>query len=204
MCRAYGCLRSSLKWGEVRDGRCGSVTQSAVAAAARSVSAAGIASAAATPNCAATVGIDTAAVATPRGCAIWRIPIAVPRRCTGNHPMTRRPLAALALPAAMPPASRMPASATGPEVSIPSPRINWYRSGPAIAAAPALSPIIRVIRSPARSTSKPHNTRVSMSPAVVIAATVPAAASVNRYSPLGSLRAGMRNAPLATITDDAN
>jgi hypothetical protein len=44
----------------------------------------------------------SAAVATPSGWDIWRMPIASPRRCTGNQPITTRPLAAFVLADAAP------------------------------------------------------------------------------------------------------
>lgn len=75
-------------------------------------SAAGTARAAAIPPEAARSGTLIAAIATPSGWHIWRMPIASPRRSLANQPMTTRPLAALGLAAAMPPTRKSAPRAT--------------------------------------------------------------------------------------------
>ena len=52
-------------------------------------------------------------MATPSGCAIWRIPIASPRRWGGNQPTTMRPLAEPVQAANMPTTNRVAPSSDG-------------------------------------------------------------------------------------------
>ena len=56
--------------------------------------------------CSDSSGITSAPKAIPNGCAVWRMPMARPRWCGGNHADTSRPPAALQLAAAIPPKNR--------------------------------------------------------------------------------------------------
>ncbi|OBG73676.1 hypothetical protein A5714_19010 [Mycobacterium sp. E2462] len=63
-------------------------------------------------SCSASSGMTNAPNAIPSGWAVWRIPIARPRRSGGNHADTSRPPAVLQLAAAMPPRNRYTAIST--------------------------------------------------------------------------------------------
>src|SRR5574340_952326 len=106
----YGLANS---WSEAADrgARGGSTTPIAQATAASVQIIAGNISARDRP-CSASSGITAAPNAIPNGCAVWRTPITSPRWCGGNQPVTSRPLAVLALAAAMPPRNRNAATTT--------------------------------------------------------------------------------------------
>ena len=123
--------------------------------------------AAETPNRSATTATPIAAIPTPIGWAIWRTPIASPRRCGGNQPTTTRPLAALVQAEAAP--AKPSATASSATLCVKAP------AAPA-SVVPA-SPVSSAKRSPRRSTTSPHSTRVSITPTVGAAATSPASAS---------------------------
>jgi hypothetical protein len=57
-------------------------------------------------------GTTSAPAAIPRGRAVWRSPIARPRRSAGNHPITTRPLVALVAAPPMPHSANASASST--------------------------------------------------------------------------------------------
>ncbi|ORV85222.1 hypothetical protein AWC11_19925 [Mycobacterium interjectum] len=100
----YG-LANSASVAVSRDLRGGLTTPTAAATAAAPHTNAGNISPACGPRSASS-GITSAPTAMPSGCAVWRMPIARPRCCGGNHPDTSRPPAALQLAAAMPPRNR--------------------------------------------------------------------------------------------------
>ena len=142
------------------------------------------------PNRSAVTAIVAAAMPMPSGVEVCRIPMASPRRCGGNHPITTRPLAALVLVEAAPARKRARPRRTGP---------------PALAAATprtavATSPASRVSRSPRRSQSRPHATRVQAPPATGAAATRPASA---RLRSSRSTSDGIRKAGPVFMTADA-
>ncbi|SKV39209.1 Uncharacterised protein [Mycobacteroides abscessus subsp. massiliense] len=126
-------------------------------------------------------GITSAPSATPSGCAIWRMPITVPRWLGGNHPTTTRPLAELHAAADAPPNSRKTPVSTNDGASA------------AANAARAVSarPLTNAIRSPNLSMSAPHAMSVSTIPKLGIADSSPALA---RSRPRSVCKAGMRNA----------
>ena len=66
----------------------------------------------------ATTAIVAAATATPSGWAIWRMPIASPRRWAGNQPTTMRPLADPVQAANMPTTKRTTTSGTVPSTVV--------------------------------------------------------------------------------------
>ena len=71
----------------------------------------GTSSAARSPSASAVTGMMNAASPIPSGRAVWRMPIAVPRRWGGNQPTTSRPLAELVLAAPIPATSHHAPSA---------------------------------------------------------------------------------------------
>ncbi|CMT04854.1 Uncharacterised protein [Mycobacterium tuberculosis] len=89
----------------MRDFRGGSTIPSTLATAANVHTTAGNISPACTPRSASS-GITNAPEAMPKGCAVWRIPMARPRCWGGNQPETSRPPPLLQPPAAMPPRNR--------------------------------------------------------------------------------------------------
>ena len=151
----------------LRSGRGGSSTTSATATPATARSTVGSQIAAETPNRSATTAMPIAAIPTPTGCAIWRTPMASPRRCGGNQPTTTRPLAALVHAEAAPANPSATASSGTLCVSAPA----------APASVAPVSPVSSAKRSPRRSTTSPHSTSVSITPMVGAAATSPASAS---------------------------
>ncbi|ORV00200.1 hypothetical protein AWB93_10305 [Mycobacterium bohemicum] len=100
----YG-LASSCSLAASRGLRGGSTIATALATAPTAQATAGNISPARGP-CSASSGITKAPNAIPRGCAVWRIPIANPRWCGGNQADTRRPPAVLQLAAAIPPRNK--------------------------------------------------------------------------------------------------
>src|SRR4051794_1560692 len=138
------------------------------------------------PDRSATTAIVAAATPTPAGWAIWRMPMANPRRPAGNQPTTTRPLATLLLAAARPARPSAAASVTGDPDSDATPPKN---------AAPT-SPSSSTSRSPRRSVTNPHGISATHTPAIGAAATSPASA---RLSPR-ACRLGIRNAGPCTIT----
>ena len=88
-------------------------------------------------------GITNAPNPTPSGCAVWRMPIARPRRSGGNQPTTSRPLAELLLAAAIPPSNKnAPVSTRDSDAAAAN-----------AAAAVNADPRARTTRSPSRSTA---------------------------------------------------
>lgn len=136
----YGLANSALSAVD-RSGRAGSRTHTAHSTADTAHTAAGNNSATEMLRSPSS-GSTKAANAIPNGCAVCRIPIARPRCCGGNHPVTRRPLAVLALAAAMPPPNR-----AIPSVSMDSGTAAAMSAAAAVSAKPAVS----TIRSPTMS-----------------------------------------------------
>src|SRR3954466_5914884 len=91
---------------------------------------AGTTRAAAIPPDAARTGTLTAAIATPSGWHICRMPMASPRRSFGNQPMTTRPLAALGLADAIPPTRNSAPSATYESTNIAATAARHVRASP--------------------------------------------------------------------------
>lgn len=117
------------------------------------------------PPAAAMGGTVRAASAVPRGWDICRMPIASPRRCRGNQPMTTRPLAEFTEAAAAPEAAMATVS-----------RIGEPATATAAAEASAVRPRPSDIASlsPNRSAKAPQAMSVRRSPKLGATATVPA------------------------------
>src|SRR5690606_28592472 len=133
-------------------------------------------------------GTTRAATPTPNGSPVCRIPIATPRRCAGNHPTTRRPLAEFELAAATPQSAK------------PRPRasVDPARAPITVTAAPAtrtVSPVRRLMRSPSLSTRAPQATSVASVPMVGAAASV---APATRGQPSARWRWGMSSRGVLT------
>ena len=120
------------------------------------------------PQASAAAGRTNAETPTPKGSADWRIPMARPRWSAGNHSSTSRPLAALTGPPTVPMNSR---TAAAPH------RSETVQSRP---SAPAVRSRLKAIvhRSPARSMTSPHSSRVSRRPKDGKPASMPAWAVV--------------------------
>ena len=102
------------------------------------------------PVVSATTAMLTAAIPTPTGWAICRMPIASPRRSGGNQPTTTRPLAALVLAALAPARKSVAASRSMPPTS----------AAAAPATVVATRPASSANRSPRRSeTQAPRDQR---------------------------------------------
>jgi hypothetical protein len=115
------------------------------------------------------------------------MPIAVPRRSTGNQPTTTRPLAELVLPAPMPPSRNHSASVVSDD----------EKAAPAAPVATSARPIAIDERSPMRSTTRPQTTRETVMPTNGAATMRPASRSDRSRS---SRRKVMRKgAPLTRI-----
>jgi hypothetical protein len=139
------------------------------------------------PQASASGGTSTAAIAVPRGSAIWRTPIAIPRMLRGNQPATIRPVAVLTLEPAAPTAARTRTRASG-ECT----RSAHTRRSPIAAAMPLRKrPRTSASRSPRRSDIAPHATSVSTMPMLVAVPTMPPWA---RVKPSWARRCGMRKA----------
>ena len=160
------------------------------ARASTAQSAAAKASAVRMPWVAASTGKVTADSAAPSGCAICRMPIAVPRCDGGYQPDTTRPEAEFTDAAAQPAKNSAPASATAP-------LSDAHAATPVIAAVEP-RPNDRAARSPKTSTNQPHAMSVTTMPAAGIAAISPAAGS---DSPV-AVNAGMRKGVPMWTTED--
>ena len=94
-------------------------------------------------------GTATAAIATPSGCHICRMPIANPRRSGGNQPITTRPLAALVEAAAIPVRTRKSrAGGACPRARGTTVEAGARHGGTGAAAAVSSSPPASTQRSP--------------------------------------------------------
>ena len=187
----YGFRRCAGAVVPVVDGAGGSITPNTTAARPIAVTTAGTASAAATEWLAAMTGMVSAQTPMPSGCAVCRIPIAVPRNSGGNHPTTMRPLAPLAAPEPTPAMNRQAAIATYDA---------WAAAVIAAADVPTRvmeTEISRIVRSPYRSRSVPQPTIAIMRPIVGIVASTEAWAS---DMPCWVCSAGMRYATPPTTT----
>ena len=160
--------------------RAGSRSQSAAAIAARSVKPAMASSASRSPAAMAIAGSVSAASAPPSGIAVWRMPSTNPRSSRANQPITARPVAPVALPAARP-VRKSPTSSTAK----PSAAAATHSAAAVIASPPAST-----TRSPMRSASMPHGT----SPIVMPVATAP---NTNPTSPIESANVSRNSGPSA-------
>ena len=115
----------------------------------------------------------------PSGSAVWRIPIAVPRRWGGNQPTTSRPLAELVLAAPIPASSQKAPRAT----------YDVLRAAPSPPTVTIARPIVSDRRSPIRSTTAPQATSESVVATSGVEARRPAC---TRVSPRSRCRYGMR------------
>ena len=133
----------------------GSRASSPIRSATTRQASAGTARAAPTPWRWASGGITSAAAATPSGWPICRTPMATPRWCAPNQPITSRPLAALTEA----PAAPMRANTTAPGC-------RFACRGGSRARLPPVSrrPMASTARSPNRSARAPQRIRVRTSP----------------------------------------
>ena len=131
--------------------------------------------------CAPSAGSVTAAMATPSGCALCRMPMARPRSCRANQPRMSLPLAANTDPPQRRPGRGRAPSAAGPCTE---------RGEQEHQAGQRTGPLDSTTRSPHRSAAAPQPISVSSSPTVGQATRMLASSSENP----SCRRAGIRYA----------